>query len=103
MFAHNVSKEVVNMSILSSMAHGEVHDLPNDVHNIVEPDTVEYSKTMLTSEAKRRKAALIEGVLRPELFYSEEVQLVTDGGTALHEPPHTVESKLEQREEKPLG
>lgn len=103
MSAHNVIKEVVNMSVLSSMAHGEVHDLPNEVHNIAEPDTVEYSKTLLTAEATRRKAALLEGVLRPLLYYSEEVQLVTDNGETLYEPPHTVESKLEQKEEKPLG
>lgn len=91
------------MSILSSLYHHEIHNKPNDVHNVVGGDTKEFDRNaVLTAEAKRRKAAMIEGSLRPMMTYSQEEELLNQYGE-LWQTPHTVASKLEAKEEFPLG
>ena len=90
------------MSILSSMYHGEVQDLPNSVHNVPADDTKVYARTSpLTAEVRRHRAAMQHGAVHPVLFYNGEAQIPCKAG--VWEPPHAVESKMETREEYPYG
>lgn len=90
------------MSILSSFSRGEPCDLPNSIHNLPEDDTKIYCRhSALTAQARHLRSAMRGGGVHPALFYSEEEQVPWNGH--LEEPPHTVESKLEMREEYPLG
>jgi hypothetical protein len=86
------------MSILSSLTHHEVHDKPNDVHNTPAPLT--DGSAVLPPHAVRHMQALRDG-LRPPLYYSQQEQSPCPQGA--WENAHTVESKLESKEEYPQG
>lgn len=90
------------MSILSSLYHGEIHDKPNDVHNVAAtPNKKTDSSNNMTQSAKLDKNALINGGVLPALFYTEQEQTRCEDG--VWESPHTVASKLESKEEYPQG
>lgn len=95
------------MSILSSLFHGEVHDKPNDVHNLP-PEPAKQNPTqhtdgnaVLTGSAERRMHAQQTGGVRPALYYTEQEQKPCANG--VWESPHTVASRLESKEEYPQG
>ncbi|MEF9970392.1 MAG: hypothetical protein RR867_08045 [Ruthenibacterium sp.] len=91
------------MSILSSLFHHENHDNPNEVHNIAERDTIEFDKiSILTAQAKQRKAAMQQHTVHPDLYYSHQEEILNRNGE-IWETPHTVASKLEEKEEYPRG
>lgn len=91
------------MSILSSLFHHENHDNPNEVHNIAERDTIEFDKvSILTAQAKQRKAAMQKRDVHPDLYYSHQEEILNQKGE-IWETPHTVASKLEEKEEYPRG
>ena len=89
------------MSILSAMAHGETQDLPNDVHNTPQNAT-NKDATMLTENAQHQKNVLAQRGIHPTLFYSEDRVDLTEDGRVV-EDAHAVESRLEMKEEYPLG
>lgn len=89
------------MSILSSLVHGEMRDLPNDVHNISSDDTKIYEPGTLSTNVQVRMNAMREGAIRPALFYTEQEQTPCRSG--VWDSPHTVASRLESKEEYPLG
>ena len=89
------------MSILSSFYHNDVTNKPNDVHNIpAESPSVDANGTM-TSDARRLMQAMSEGHLRPALYYTPAHPIRCDKG--VWECRHTVDAKLIEKEEFPLG
>ncbi|MEG1407976.1 MAG: hypothetical protein RSD23_08955 [Ruthenibacterium sp.] len=91
------------MSILSSLFHHENHDNPNEVHNIAERDTIEFDKaSILTAQAKQRRDTMAKHAVHPSLYYSEQKEILNPNGE-IWETPHTVASKLEEKEEYPRG
>lgn len=91
------------MSILSSLMHGKPKHLPNEIHNKDEThDTIVYEKDrLLTALAQKQKSAMQAGAVHPTLFYSDNATEVVNGRN--YEDDREVKSKLEQKEEFPLG
>lgn len=86
------------MSILSSLVHHEIHDLPNAVHNTQDSCKPE---SVLSSEAKKHLTAMKEKSVRPAMYYSEDVRRPYKNGA--WQNAHAVESEVELREETPRG
>ncbi|MEG0109994.1 MAG: hypothetical protein RR675_02670 [Oscillospiraceae bacterium] len=88
------------MSILSSLFHREIRDKPNEVHNVEPPDKA-LRDSLAGKSVQERFDALRKKQVRPAMYYSEEKGTPSKNG--VWEDPHTVESKLEHREETPRG
>lgn len=94
------------MSILSSLFHHEIHDLPNDAHNIPEtenttPPNNQIKDDHLSGNAKKQLNAMKSKSVKPAMFYSEDVRRPCKNGA--WQDDHAVESALEHREETPRG
>lgn len=86
------------MSILSSLVHHEIQDLPNAVHNTNEEKPKD---NMLSEQALKHLHAMKQKSVRPAMYYSEDGKRPYKNGA--WQNAHAVESEVELREETPRG